>query len=212
MKKKDPRIRLYSDFGDDISYLDGKMKRIRGEKDDDNTIKLETQVNHESKTEPFALPFIDGYSSNQYSNLIRAALIRAAICCSDAYDFEKEREFIEFSMMLNGFSSEFIAQRVTIFFLEFDMEPLDLLMYDQETYNELRQNVILYDEKCIQDKLKRHQQAQNYNLQYISVSTKNPYFRFLKQFGQRQRCVASANPVKFHLEFVGRPRYPSQTE
>ncbi len=161
---------------------------------------------------PHPHPYIYDQPSDMYSKLIRAALIRAARCCSDIYEFQQERQYIELSFTINHFPTSFIHEHMTVFFLEFDMmEEFDHNMYDQETYEQLRENVIKYEQKCIQRKMKRHERAHEYNLQYISLSKKRPYFKDLKQYSQRHRKRSYANHSKFYFELVGRPKYPANT-
>jgi len=208
---KNSHIQIQSLIGTEIDYLDASIRCFCGG-ENDNDIELETQVNHESKAEPYALPYIYDRPSDMYSKLIRAALIRAARCCSDIYEFQQERQYIELSFTINHFPTSFIHEHMTVFFLEFDMmEEFDHNMYDQETYEQLRENVIKYEQKCIQRKMKRHEQAHEYNLQYISLSKKRPYFKDLKQYSQRHRKRSYANHSKFYFELVGRPKYPANT-
>jgi hypothetical protein len=93
------------------------------------------------------------------------------------------------------------------------MEVFDNNMFDEKTYHELRENVIQYDQKCMQNKMQRQQQAHDYNLQYASLSTKKQsFFRYLKQYGQRHRkrfYRSSGNHSKFYFDINGRPKYPS---
>ena len=92
------------------------------------------------------------------------------------------------------------------------MKVFNHKMYNNETYQELRKNVIEYDQKCIQKKFKREQQEQNYNRQYVTLST-NSFFRNLKQYGQRHRKRSHRSSYsKFYFNIVGRPRYPSNTQ
>ncbi|CAF2131128.1 unnamed protein product [Rotaria magnacalcarata] len=210
MNMKNSLIQVQSTIGTQIDYLDTYIRFFSDE--NDNEIELETQVNHESKAEPYALPYIYGHPSDIYSKLIRMALIRAALCCSDIYEFQQERQYIELSFTINNFPVGFISEHVTVFFLEFNMEEFDYTMYDQKTYEELRENVIQYDQKCIQKRMERQQQAHDYNLQYVSLSTKTKFFRYLKQYSQRHRKRSYGNHSKLYVDIVGRPKYPSNTK
>jgi hypothetical protein len=71
--------------------------------------------------------------------------------------------------------------------------------------------VIKYEQKCTQRKIDRHEQAHEYNLQYISLSTKRPYFEHFKEYSQRHRKRSYGNHSQFHIELVGRPNYPANT-
>lgn len=213
MNMKNASIQVQFTIGTEIDYLDTYIRFFSDETD--NVIDLETKVNHESNAEPYALPYIYNHPSDMYAKLIRAAFIRAALCCSDIYEFQQERQYIELSFTMNHFPDNFIYEHVTVFFLEFNMEAFDYMMYDEETYQELRKNVIEYDQKYIKNKLKRQQQqAQNYHLQYVSLSTKKKaFFRYLKQYSRRHRKRAyGSSHSKFYFDIVGRPRYPSNTK
>ena len=163
MNMKNPSIQVQLTVGTQISYLDAHIKFITD--DDDDSIRiLDTSVNHESNVEPYGLPYIYDQPSNlSHSKLIRVALIRAALCCSNIYEFQDERQYIELSFSLNHFPFEFINQHVTMFFFEFDTEEFDYHMYDQNIYQEFRQNVIKYDRKRIQKKFE-HQKDDDYLL------------------------------------------------
>ena len=153
MNMKNSSIQVQFTIGTEIDYLDGHIKFISDE-NDDTVILLETNVNHQSKAEPHVLPYIYDQPSNMmYSKLIRTALIRAALCCSDIYEFQQERQYIELSFTSNHFPVGFIREHVTVFFLEFNMNEFDYNMYNQNIYNELRENVIQYNRKCIHKKL-----------------------------------------------------------
>jgi hypothetical protein len=175
-------------------------------------MELETQVNHDCKAEPYALPHVYDHPPERYSTLIRAAMIRAARCCSDIYEFQQERHYIEFSFTINNFPIGFINEHVTVFFLELNMEEFDHTMYDQEAYEELRENVIKYEQKCLERKMERQEQAQEYNLQYVSLSTKRPCFAQLKRYNHHHRKRVYGNYPKLYFDIVGRPTYPANTK
>ena len=210
MNVKNSSIQVQSTIGTQIDYLEAHIRFFCD--DNDKEMELETQVNHESKAEPYALPYVNDHPPDRYSTLIRAAMIRAAGCCSDIYEFQQERQYIELSFTINNFPIGFINEHITVFFLEFNMEEFDHTMYDQETYEELRENVIKYEQKCLQRKMERQEQAHEYNLQYVSLSTKRPCFAPLKQYSRRHRKRAYGNHPKLYFDIVGRPNYPTNTK
>ncbi|CAF1366022.1 unnamed protein product [Adineta ricciae] len=212
MNMKNSLIQVQFTTGTQIDFLDTYIRFFIYDENEDD-MELETQVNHESKAEPYALPYIQNLSSDMYSKLIRAALIRAALCCSDIHEFKQEQQYIVLSFTLNNFPIDFIMEHVMVFFLEFYTAEFDDDIYDQESYYELRQNVIKYDKKCVENRVKHHQQAHNYNLQYVSVSTKKSSFRSLKQNNQRYRKRFNGNSQSgFYLDIVGQPKYPENTK
>jgi hypothetical protein len=210
MNVKNSSIQVQSTIGTDIDYREAHIRFLCD--DDDPEMELETKVNHESKVEPYALPYVYDHPPDQYSTLIRAAMIRAARCCSDIYEFQKEWQYIELSFNINNFPIGFINEHITVFFLEFNMEEFDHTMYDRETYEELRENVIKHEQKCLQRKMERQEQAHEYNLQYVSLSTKRSGFAHLKRYSQRHRKRAHGSHSKLYFDIVGRPSYPANTK
>ena len=210
MNTKNSSIQVQSTAGTQIDYLEAHIRFFCD--DNDHELELETQVNHESKVEPYALPYVYDHSPDQYSTLIRAAMIRAARCCSDIYEFQQERHYIELSFTINNFPIDFISEHITVFFLEFNMEEFDHTMYDQETYGELRENIIQYEQKCLQRKMDRQEQAHEYNLQYVSLSTKRSSFAHLKQCSRRHRKRAYGNHPTLSFDIVDRPNYSANTK
>jgi histidinol phosphatase-like PHP family hydrolase len=89
MNMKHSYIQIQSLIGTEIDYLDASIRYFCDD-ENGNEIELLTQVKHESKAEPYALPYIYDQPSDMYSKLIRAALICAARCCSDIYEFQQE--------------------------------------------------------------------------------------------------------------------------
>ena len=210
MNTKNSSIQVQSTIGTQIDYLEAHIRFFCD--DNDHDMELETQVNHESKVEPYALPYVHDHPPDRYSTLIRAAMIRAARCCSDIYEFQQEWQYIELSFTINNFPIAFINEHVTVFFLEFNVEEFDHTMYDQETYAEIRENVIKYEQKCLQRKMERQEQAHEYNLQYVSLSTKRSCFTHLKRYSHRHRSHPHGNHSKLYFEIVGRPNYPMNTK
>jgi hypothetical protein len=210
MNVKNSSIQVQSTIGTEIDYLEAHIRFLCD--DTDPEMELETGVNHESKVEPYALPYVHDHPPHRYSTLIRAAMIRAARCCSDIYEFQQERHHIELSFTINNFPIGFINEHITAFFLEFDMEEFDHTMYDQDTFEELREKVIQYEQKCLQRKMERQEQAREYNIQYVSLSTKRPCFAHLKRYSHRHRKFFHGNHSKLYFEIIGRPRYPPNTK
>ena len=130
MNMKNSSIQVQFMIGTELDYLDASLRYFADE-DDQSANELTTYVNHESKSEPYTLPYLYGYPFDlMYSKLIRAALIRAALCCSDIYEFQQERQYIELSFSLNHFPASFIYEHVVAFFYQFYMEELDHMMFD----------------------------------------------------------------------------------
>lgn len=140
----------------DVDYLDANISWIDDDDHDDgpNKYQLETMVNHSSTAEPYALPYIDDDSSTKnFSKLIRSALIRAILSCSDVYQFQLEREYIELSFTVNQFSLLFIQKHICSFLREIFIDVFEFRNYRASLYGTLRQRVIDHDRKCRQKKL-----------------------------------------------------------
>ncbi|CAF2794264.1 unnamed protein product [Rotaria sp. Silwood2] len=165
---KNSSIQVQYTIGTELDYLDASIRYFSDE-DDQSANELTTYVNHESKSEPYTLPYLYGYPSDlMHSKLIRAALIRAVLCCSDVYEFQQERQYIELSFSLNRFPASFIHEYVVAFFYEFYMEELDHMMFDRHIFDELRENVIEYERKRVEKKLKQKQEEHKSNLEYVT--------------------------------------------
>ena len=88
----------------------------------------------------------------------------------------------------------------------------EIVRYDREGYEVLRAYVIKYEPECRKRKIKRQEHAQEYNLHYITVPTKRPYFIHLKQYCHHHRTNSDGNHSKLYLEIVGRSDYPTNTK
>lgn len=143
-------IQVQSCISTDVDYLDANISWNNDYSDDGhkNAYQLETSVCHQSKSEPYALPYIGSDPLPMiYSRLFRSALIRAVLTCSDVYQFELERQYIESSFTLNRFSSRFIHLRIILFFREFGIDTLYFYRHRSTVYDELRHRLIAHDRK-----------------------------------------------------------------
>ncbi|CAF1344572.1 unnamed protein product [Adineta steineri] len=123
-----------------INYLDAEISHHRG--------ILHTKVYHNSKFEPYALPYLSKTRRDQSFNndvviLLRAALYRAILYCSNVYEFDNERLYIEISFLLNDISLYRIQQIIEIFFIEFHMDNNDMPM-NEYAYQIFRIHVRLH--------------------------------------------------------------------
>ncbi|CAF1428017.1 unnamed protein product [Adineta steineri] len=130
---KTSHIRITTDIGHEIHYFDSKITHDEG--------ILQTNVYHKPNIEPYALPFVyDTTQRQDHLFLLRAALIRAILYCSNVDEFENERFYIELSFLINDASLDFIQQTIQNFFSEFRSYGMNMHL-DGAIYHILRQNV-----------------------------------------------------------------------
>ncbi|CAF1485333.1 unnamed protein product [Adineta ricciae] len=105
-----------------ITYLDVNMSHIGR--------RLRTTVAHNITTHPYALPYVYGHRTSRVLTLLRSCLMRAALCCSEFYDFINECHDI---------------QGLALFLHDFHVDELRLdlneAVYNSRLYVQLRQNI-----------------------------------------------------------------------
>lgn len=98
-------------MGCKVRYLDAEISHING--------ILQTRVHHHPAFEPYALPYVSETTSSQsHGSILRAALLRAILYCSNGRKCENERLHIELSFLLNDVSLYSIQGVVYNFFIE----------------------------------------------------------------------------------------------
>ena len=189
----------------DIHYLDIQIHLT------DNN--LQTHVNHNWNYEPYMLPTFHDTPFFLPTHILRRALLRAVLCCSQLQDFEEELQYIEYSFLFNRFSFDFIRQHIEEFFHSFNV--LDLTTYhDQASYEDLRRHVRQFDQQKICEKRQRLDEAQKVCIWYMHSRLKGV-----------QLVHAKRNPTQFlpssyadnqtlqgiKFEVIGIPSYPTNT-
>jgi hypothetical protein len=119
-----------------VQYLDAEISHIHG--------FLQTKVYHHSNFEPYTLPYLlskTRTSQSSHQVLLRAALFRAILYCSNVREFENEQLFIELSFLLNNVSLYFIQKITENFFIEFNIDHQRDKCIDEGTYAMLRLHI-----------------------------------------------------------------------
>ena len=149
-----PHIRMTVTIDTNINYLDVNISHMDGD--------LKTQVVHNLNIEPYALPYVFGHRQYQYTTLLRAALIRAARCYVNVFDFANELEDLQLSIQYNKFPKDFFINEFQLFLNEFNSIELKNLpygetYYDQSLYDSLREIVVNHNQSVKKSKIKRLQ-------------------------------------------------------
>ena len=149
-----------------IQYLDAEISHIQG--------LSQTRVYHHPIFEPYALPYVSkihatsssssslssSSSSSEILILLRDALIRVVLYCSNAREYENEQLYIELSFLLNDVPLYLIHKTIENFFIEF-YEMKKNMFLDESTYlcfrSIIRQNY--------QQQSKYHIEQRNYERQ-----------------------------------------------
>ena len=127
---KHPSVRMNVSMSYKVQYLDAEMSHING--------CLQTRVYHHPAFEPYALPYMSPTTSSpSHGSLLRAALLRAILYCSNAREFENERSHIELSFLLNDVSLYSIQRAVDNFLIEYRVVKRHMGL-DESTYQFLR--------------------------------------------------------------------------
>ncbi|CAF1659714.1 unnamed protein product, partial [Adineta ricciae] len=120
-----------------ITYLDVNMSHIGR--------RLRTTVAHNITTHPYALPYVYGHRTSRVLTLLRSCLMRAALCCSEFYDFINECHDIQVSFEYNGFHYDYFPKGLALFLHDFHVDELRLdlneAVYNSRLYVQLRQNI-----------------------------------------------------------------------
>ncbi len=146
---------------------------------------IHTSVYHDSNCQSYVLPYvIHGHTSLIYGQYFRLSLIRAICYCSNVYDFDQERLYIELTFLVNGFPLQIIEDYVRKFFIKFNIQSLQTNL-DQTIYHTFRKKLfLLMDEQ--QMLLEKNQQLENENrfFHFYYRYEWGPRREFNKQFQQ----------------------------
>ncbi|CAF1526409.1 unnamed protein product [Adineta steineri] len=118
-----------------VPFLDVHVSNYHG--------TLFTRVYHGSNSQKYTLPYVVGNSKRAHSHWLRSALIRAVRYCTSVYDFNQERFYLQTTCLVNGYSLEFVDDRIHHFFKYFDATSL-LSVSNQDEYDKLRRRLMNY--------------------------------------------------------------------
>jgi hypothetical protein len=133
-KHHHPSIRINTTIGSTVHFVDAYLSHENG--------LLHTKVYRYPNTNENTLPDVPHIPMCPDSILLRAALIRAARCCSNLNDFNDEQNRIKLSYNFHGLSTPFVEQHMQQFFTEFGTPSVVLSISDLVDYNNLRHRVI----------------------------------------------------------------------
>ena len=127
-------IRINTTIGSAVHFVDAYLSHDNG--------VLNTKVYRYPNTHDDSLPDIPHVPMCPDSRLLRAALIRAARCCSDVQDFNDETRRIKLSFDLQDLSDASVQQCIRNFLIEFGSHSMALSVADPSDYNSLRNRII----------------------------------------------------------------------
>ena len=136
---KDINIKIQSRISTLVHILDVTITNENGQ--------LRTFIFHKATTEPYILPFRSNHPHHVRRNIPYAALLSAVCVCSHVNDFNSEHIRIDISLLLNGYSPNFITRQLTRFFRLNDAMPL-LNELNGEVYHRLHKQSLYQPSRC----------------------------------------------------------------
>ena len=114
---------------------------------------LYSRVYYDPNIQKYTLPYVIGDTTAAHSHWLRSALIRAVRYCTSVDDFNRERISLEITCLANGYSLEFIEDRINHFFTYFHATSLRLSL-DQKVYDKFRRRLFnfIIEQHCFFDK------------------------------------------------------------
>ena len=140
-----------------IQYLDAELAHAEG--------ILQTRVYHNVTIEPHALPFLfrTKFKLSCPDRLLRAALIRASLYCSNVIEFENERLFMDISFIINNIPFDLIQKTYQNFLHEFEVIiDGDYSCMNEDVYQNLRQRLRKYQQQRTNFYLRERQRQRKY--------------------------------------------------
>jgi hypothetical protein len=172
-------IHLESFFGTNVNFLNIHIKNQHGH--------LHTSVYHDSNniSQSYVLPYVmNGHTSLMYGQYFRLALKRAICYCSNVYDFDQERLYIELTFLVNDFPLEIIERYLGKFFLEFKIQSLRIDL-NQTIYTKVRHRLFqLMDQQQIVQKQNQQFENEHRFFHFYYLYEWGPRRPFNKQFQQ----------------------------
>lgn len=130
-------IQIEHFFGTNVHFLNIQIDNQQGH--------LHTSVYHNPTIEPYTLPYVIGHTELIYGQYFHSALIRAVCYCTNMYDFDRERLYLELTFLINGFPLSIIEYYLQKFFRRFKV-PLSFQeqLLDATVYEQLRREMFQY--------------------------------------------------------------------
>jgi hypothetical protein len=162
LQSKYPSLQIKLSIDNQIHYLDAELTHSRG--------ILQTRVYHNVTIEPYALPFLfrTKFKLSSPDRLLRAALTRASLYCSNVFEFENERLFMDFSFILNDIPLNVIKKTYQNFLHQFELIiDDDHQCMNEEMYQNLRQRLRQYRQQRTSVYLRERQRQRKYRQRQI---------------------------------------------
>lgn len=161
IENQSPDIGAKFTMGQEVQFFDVHLVNDNG--------TLYTCVHHDSNVQKYTLPYVIDNASEAHSHWLRSALIRAVRYCTSVFDFNQERIYLEITCLTNGYSVEFVEQRIHHFFKHFDALALRRSSsLDQRVYEQLRHRLFNFIHE--QQQFSRANQELESNNQQIRLS------------------------------------------
>ncbi|CAF1322835.1 unnamed protein product [Adineta steineri] len=173
-----------------VQFLDVHVSNYHG--------TLFTRVYHDSNSQKYTLPYVIGNSRSAHSHWLRSALIRAVRYCISVYDFNQERLYLQATCLVNGYSLEFVDDRVRHFFKHFDGISL-LSVLNQDEYDKLRRRLMNYIDEQKEYNLKNKELEKNKQL--IRLNYLHEFGR-KHEFNRQLKEILSTNLVDKKIPFI----------
>ncbi|CAF5057596.1 unnamed protein product, partial [Rotaria sp. Silwood1] len=132
--------------------------------------RLRTSVYHKPAAEPYILPYTSDHPRHIHSNTIYTELLRAIRLSSNVQTFDQERLNTEISLILNGYSPNFIIYHFKKFFHKHNALSIYKEL-DSDKYQQLHE--LLLDEST-KGKTNENQQNQSKPQQQQQPQTEKP--------------------------------------
>ncbi|CAF1455023.1 unnamed protein product [Adineta steineri] len=173
-----------------VPFLDVHVENYHG--------TLFTRVYHDSNSQKYTLPYVIGNSRSAHSHWLRSALIRAVRYCISVYDFNQERLYLQATCLVNGYSLEFVDDRIRHFFKHFDGVSL-LSVLNQDEYDKLRRRLMNYINEQKEYNLKNKELEKNKQLIRLNYLHEfGPKYEFNRQLKE----ILSNNLVDKKIPFI----------
>ncbi|CAF3419943.1 unnamed protein product [Rotaria sp. Silwood2] len=131
-----PNIKLTYEIGNDVSFLDVKIRNEDG--------NLITSVYHKEAAEPYVVPFKSDHPRHIFQNIIQYALLRTLRYSSTLPEFNHERRTIKLMLIYNGYPIRYIYRHFNKFFNIYNITSTSILpmIHDKNEYLLLRHQLL----------------------------------------------------------------------
>ena len=154
----------------------------------------------------YTLPYVIGHAQLNHCQYFRFALMRALCYCSNVYDFDQERLYMELTFLVHGFPLQLIEFYRERFFRQLKNSSFHKQLLDQSVYNQLRSELFRFIDQHKILSAKNHEYEENnrfFHLYYLYEW--GPRRQFNRQFRElwskyiAQYPMLSGNVAKITL-------------